>query len=159
MFNPDEIVKALYSRHGMVVDRDDPVVLAALIYDIALSQHREDQEASREAFAMAMDELLTRVQAEGQAAGQQQFTTAGEALLTRMSASGEQVCKRMAAAGQTLNEKIEATAARLTDDREEDELGIIIANTYALMKGAFLCLASLLLLGGIGLIGKVLGWY
>jgi hypothetical protein len=158
MIDPNELVQALYRRYGMVVDKDDPVVLAALIYDLATADERQREAAHRDECATVIEAAYCRAQLEGRAAGEKQFAATEAQFFKRLSASGELVCQRMAATGQHVGDRIEQTATCLQDARDSDELAIIIANTYTLMKGAYLAFGSLLLLGAVGLIGKMRGW-
>lgn len=159
MWAPETIVQELYRRYGMVVDKDDPVVVAVLLCGLHAEDERRREEAKRHEYTMLIEEAYSRAQMEGQAAGEKQFAATEAAFFKRLGDSGEQVCQRIASAGQHLHAQIEQTATRLAEDRDRDDLAIMIHNMYGLLKGVYLALGSLIVIVGFGLLGKIRGWY
>ncbi len=159
MLEPEDVVQELYRRYGVVTDKNDPVILAAMIHEILFDDYLCRMQAGMNEMVTVLEGIYDRTQQEGQASGAEQFAATAETFFKRLSTSGDQVCTHIESAGRQFNDRIENTATRIVADRETDNLPVIIANTYMFAQGAYWALLSIMLLGGFALFAELNGWY
>ena len=58
-----------------------------------------------------------------------------------------------------MNTIVKETAASIAQADNRDELATKIEHIYLFVRGIYWCLLSLVALSGIGLIGRVRGWF
>jgi hypothetical protein len=159
MLDPDVIVQELYRRYGIVIAKDDPVVAAGLMNRMNAEDDEQRQATWLKQSCAAIDESVRSAQAEGRDAGEKQFAAKAEIFLKSLDEKTAELCGRIARQGSDITRQIEATAASITEAHNRDALANKIDHTYMFVKGIYWCLVSLVALSGIGLIGKIRGWF
>ena len=159
MLNPDDMVQELYRRYGIVVAKDDPVVATGLMHRMNAEDDEQRQQNWLQECCAAIDASVRSAQAEGRDAGVKQFAAKEEHFFNRMDEKGRDVCARIAAQGERITKQIEEAASSIAEQRHKDELANKIEHTYMFVRGIYWCLVSLVALSGIGLIGKIRGWF